>query len=31
MEIPVHNNEAEITSLLQKTGAVEINVVSKES
>jgi len=26
MEIPVHNNEAELTSLLNKTGAVEINV-----
>ena len=29
MEIPVHNNEAELTSLLNKTGAVEINVVDK--
>ena len=29
MEIPVHNNEAEITALLSKTGAVEINVVDK--
>ena len=29
MEIPVHNNEAELTSLLSKTGAVEINVVDK--
>ena len=28
MEIPVHNNE-ELTSLLAKTGAVEINVVDK--
>jgi len=27
MEIPVHNNEAELTSLLNKTGAVEINVL----
>ncbi|MGB0880829.1 MAG: DUF3341 domain-containing protein [Polaribacter sp.] len=31
MEIPVHNNEDELTSLLSKTGAVEINVVRKES
>ena len=30
MEIPVHNNEAEITALLATTGAVEINVVDKE-
>ena len=29
MEIPVHNNEAELTSLLSETGAVEINVVDK--
>ncbi|MDG1451929.1 MAG: DUF3341 domain-containing protein [Polaribacter sp.] len=29
MEIPVHNNEEELTSLLSKTGAVEINVVDK--
>ncbi|ARV16042.1 DUF3341 domain-containing protein [Polaribacter sp. SA4-12] len=29
MEIPVNNNEAEITALLVKTGAVEINVVDK--
>jgi hypothetical protein len=29
MEIPVHNNEAEITALLSKTGAVEINIVDK--
>ena len=29
MEIPVHNNEAEITALLATTGAVEINVVDK--
>ena len=29
MEIPVHNNEAELTSLLNKTGAVEINVLDK--
>tara|TARA_B110000091_G_scaffold150925_1_gene160635 strand:+ start:288 stop:815 length:528 start_codon:yes stop_codon:yes gene_type:complete len=29
MEIPVHNNEAELTSLLSETGAVEINIVDK--
>jgi hypothetical protein len=29
MEIPVHNNEEELTSLLKETGAVEINVVDK--
>ncbi|WP_405609609.1 DUF3341 domain-containing protein [Polaribacter sp. Asnod1-A03] len=29
MEIPVNNNEAVITDLLAKTGAVEINVVDK--
>jgi hypothetical protein len=30
MEIPVHNNnEAELTALLSKTGAVEINIVHK--
>ena len=29
MEIPVHNNEAELTALLKETGAVEINVVEK--
>ncbi|WP_299063443.1 DUF3341 domain-containing protein [uncultured Polaribacter sp.] len=29
MEIPVHNNEAEITALLATTGAVEINIVDK--
>jgi len=29
MEIPVHNNEAELTSLLSETGAVEINVLDK--
>ena len=29
MEIPVHNNEDELTSLLKETGAVEINVVEK--
>jgi hypothetical protein len=29
MEIPVHNNEEELTALLKETGAVEINVVEK--
>ncbi len=29
MEIGVHNNEEELTSLLAKTGAVEINIVDK--
>tara|TARA_R110002073_G_scaffold108336_5_gene243489 strand:- start:62199 stop:62726 length:528 start_codon:yes stop_codon:yes gene_type:complete len=29
MEIPVHDNEKELTSLLKETGAVEINVVDK--
>lgn len=29
MEIPVHNNEEELTSLLKETGAVEINIVEK--
>ena len=29
MEIPVHNNEAELIALLSNTGAVEINVVDK--
>ncbi|SFR33247.1 Protein of unknown function [Robiginitalea myxolifaciens] len=29
MEIGVHGNEAELTSLLQETGAVEINTVEK--
>jgi hypothetical protein len=29
MEILVHNNEEELTSLLAKTGAVEINIVDK--
>lgn len=29
MEIPVHGNEEELTSLLNETGAVEINVVDK--
>ena len=27
MEIAIHNNESELTSLLQETGAVEINIV----
>ena len=29
MEIPVHNNVDELTTLLTRTGAVEINVVDK--
>jgi hypothetical protein len=29
MEIPVHNNVDELTTLLANTGAVEINVVDK--
>lgn len=29
MEIPVHNNEEELTALLKETGAVEINIVEK--
>lgn len=29
MEIPVHNNEKELTALLKETGAVEINLVEK--
>lgn len=29
MEIPVHNNEEELTVLLKETGAVEINIVEK--
>jgi hypothetical protein len=29
MEIPVNNNEEELTTLLASTGAVEINVVDK--
>jgi len=29
MEIPIHNNEDELTSLLHETGAVEINVIDK--
>lgn len=31
MEIPVHNNEEELTALLKGTGAVEINIVEKHS
>jgi len=30
MEIPVHGNEKEIASLLEETGAVEINLVDKD-
>jgi hypothetical protein len=29
MEISVHDNEKELTALLQETGAVEINVIDK--
>ncbi len=29
MEIPIHDNEEELTALLKETGAVEINVVEK--
>jgi len=29
MEVPVHNNEEELTALLKETGAVEINIVEK--
>jgi len=29
MELPIHNNELELQSLLSETGAVEINVVDK--
>jgi hypothetical protein len=29
MEISIHNNEEELTSLLNETGAVEINVIEK--
>ena len=29
IEIPVHNNEKELTALLKETGAVEINLVEK--
>ena len=31
MEIPVHGNEKELTSLIEETGAVEIKVVDKEA
>ena len=31
MEIPVHGNEKDLTSLLKETGAVEIKVVDKEA
>lgn len=31
MEIPVHGNEKELTSLIEATGAVEIKVVDKEA
>ncbi len=30
MEISIHNNEEELTSLLNETGAVEINIIEKE-
>lgn len=30
MEIALNNNEAELTALLEETGAVEINIVQKE-
>ena len=30
MEISIHNNETELTSLLKETGAVEIKVIDKE-
>ena len=30
MEIPVHGNEKDLTSLLKETGAVEINLVDKD-
>ena len=30
MEIPVHGNENDLTSLLKETGAVEINLVDKD-
>jgi hypothetical protein len=29
MEIAVNNNEEELTSFLQKTGAVEVKVIEK--
>ena len=31
MEISVHNNEKELTSLLKETGAVEIKLVDKDA
>ena len=31
MEIPVHNNEKELTTLLNQTGAVEVHIVDKEA
>ncbi|RSK39775.1 DUF3341 domain-containing protein [Mangrovimonas spongiae] len=31
MEIPVHGNEQELETLLQETGAVEINIVDKDT
>jgi len=31
MEIPVHNNEKELKTLLTKSGAVEIHIVDKEA
>jgi hypothetical protein len=30
MEIAVHNNESELTSLLENTGAVELKFIDKE-
>ena len=30
MEIPIHNNEEDLTQLLKDTGAVEINIVDKD-
>ena len=31
MEIPVHDNEKELTTLLTQTGAVEVHIVDKEA
>jgi hypothetical protein len=31
MEIPIHNNEKQLKTLLAKTGAVEVHVVEKEA
>jgi hypothetical protein len=31
MEIPVHNNEKKLKTLLTKTGAVEVHIVDKEA